>query len=107
MEIPTVTPTELDLELKSDKPPMLLDVREAHELKISALPNIVHIPLGDLESRLSELKKNENWVVICRTGNRSGTATELMLQNGFSSVRNMVKGMNGWAMSVDESMEMY
>ncbi len=107
MNIPTVTPLDLDQELKSENPPRLLDVREAHELKISVLPNIVHIPLGELESRLSELDTDANWVVICRTGNRSGSATELLIDNGFTHVRNMVKGMNGWAMAVDESIEMY
>ena len=107
MEIPTVTPLELAQELKVENPPRLLDVREDHELRISVLPNVIHIPLGDLEARLHDLDKGANWVVICRTGNRSGTATELLLEHGFEHVRNMVKGMNGWAMSVDETMDMY
>ena len=107
METPTVTVNALDAELKSDHPPMLLDVREAHELKISVLPGVIHIPMGELENRLDELDKDGNWVVICRTGNRSGQMTDMLLAHGFSNVRNMLKGMNGWAMSVDESMEMY
>ena len=107
MEIPTVTVNALDAELKSAHPPMLLDVREAHELKISVLPGVVHIPMGEVEARLGELDKDGNWVVICRTGNRSGQVTALLLEHGFKQVRNMLKGMNGWAMSVDESMEMY
>ena len=46
-------------------------------------------------------------VVICRTGNRSGTATRFLLNQGFVSVRNLVGGMNEWVEKVDSSMEKY
>ena len=44
----------------------LLDVREPHELEISALPNAVNIPLGQLAGRLSELDSAEEMVIFCK-----------------------------------------
>ncbi len=104
---PEVTPSELNAELNSPKPPLLLDVREADELEISALPNIVHIPMNELPQRLDELDREADIVVICRTGNRSGKVTAFLLGQGFARVRNLTAGMNGWATEVDPSVAQY
>lgn len=105
--IPEVTPTELARELQTGPRPILLDVREAHELEISALEVDHHIPLGELPRRLSELDPLGNIVIICRSGARSGRAAEFMIAHGFSSVRNLVRGMNGWAAEVDPKLPIY
>ncbi len=106
-EVPVVTPAELKAELEAGANLVLVDVRESDELEISALPNIIHIPMNDLPERMSELDKDSNIVMICRTGNRSGKTTDYLLANGFSRVRNMATGMNGYATSVDPSMKTY
>jgi len=105
--IPEIDAAGLRGELDGPKPPKLLDVREDDELEISRLPDIVHIPLQELPARLGELDKDADWVVICRGGTRSANATALMLGQGFSTVRNLVGGMNGYARTVDPSLPVY
>lgn len=105
--VPEVTPAELKSELDGGAQIFLLDVREDHELEVSALPNIVHIPVGEIETRFEEIPKDQDIVVICRSGARSGRATEFLLGQGYPNVRNMVTGMNGWATTVDSTMKTY
>ena len=85
----------------------LLDVREPHELQISALPNAVNIPLGTLAARLSELDSAEEMVVFCKTGTRSTRALELLVSAGFKKVKNLKGGINDWAREVDTSLPIY
>ena len=105
--VPEVTNKELQAELLSGQPPLVLDVREADELLTSRLEDIVHIPLGELPDRLGELDKSARIVVVCRTGGRSGHATQFLTDNGFRDVRNMIGGMNGWAKDIDSTMKTY
>jgi len=85
----------------------LLDVREPHELEISALPNAVNIPLGQLASRLSELNSADDMVVFCKGGTRSARALELLASAGFKKVKNLKGGINAWAKEVDQSLPLY
>jgi adenylyltransferase/sulfurtransferase len=85
----------------------LLDVREPHELQISALPNAVNIPLGVLASRLSELDSAEDMVIFCKAGTRSTRALELLVSAGFKKVKNLKGGINAWAQEVDKSLPIY
>lgn len=85
----------------------LLDVREPHELEISALPDAVNIPLGQLASRLSELNSADDMVVFCKGGTRSARALELLASAGFKKVKNLKGGINAWAKEVDKSLPIY
>ncbi|MCS6844845.1 MAG: rhodanese-like domain-containing protein [Caldilineales bacterium] len=73
----------------------IVDVREPHEYAAGHVPGAVLIPLGQLSSRLSEIPKDKTVVAVCRSGNRSGQATELLRQRGFDA-HNMQGGMNAW-----------
>ncbi|MEI7848492.1 MAG: molybdopterin-synthase adenylyltransferase MoeB [Chloroflexota bacterium] len=84
--------------------PLLLDVREPHELAISWLPNAVNIPLGSLAARLSELDSAREMVVFCKGGTRSARALELLVSAGFKKVKNLHGGINAWAKTVDTSL---
>ena len=86
---------------------MQLDVREPHELQISALPDAVNIPLGSLAARLSELDSAQDMVVFCKTGVRSTRALELLASAGFKKVKNLKGGINAWATDVDQSLPIY
>lgn len=107
MKIPSVAAVELKAELDGPNPPFILDVRDAEELEISRLRDVVNIPLIELSARMKELNPQENWVVVCRSGTRSGHATAFLLQHGFAMVRNLTDGMNGWARTVDPSLPLY
>jgi sulfur-carrier protein adenylyltransferase/sulfurtransferase len=85
----------------------LLDVREPHELEISALPNAQNIPLGQLAARLSELDTAEEMVVFCKGGTRSARALELLASAGFKKVKNLKGGINAWAKEVDTNLPVY
>jgi sulfur-carrier protein adenylyltransferase/sulfurtransferase len=93
--------------LNSANPPMLLDVREPHELEISWLPDAVNIPLGTLAAHLSELDSAREMVVFCKGGTRSARALELLVSAGFKKVKNLKGGINAWAKEVDPNMPLY
>ena len=101
-----ITATELSERVKTNHL-KLLDVREPHELEISALPNAVNIPLGQLAGRLSELDSAEDMVVFCKGGTRSARALELLVSAGFKKVKNLKGGINAWAKEVDEKLPIY
>lgn len=105
--VPVVSPSELKAELDAGANLTLVDVREANELEISCLPNVIHIPLGEIQDRLSEIPKSNDIVMICRSGGRSDKAGAVLISNGFENVRNLATGMNGWATTVDPSMSTY
>jgi adenylyltransferase/sulfurtransferase len=85
----------------------LLDVREPHELQISALPDAINIPLGTLAARMSELDSADEMVIFCKSGTRSTRALELLATAGFKKVKNLKGGINAWAQEVDESLPIY
>lgn len=102
-----VEPGELAGSLHSSHPPLLLDVREPHELQISALTGAINIPLGALASRLSELDSAREMVIFCKGGTRSARALELLLSAGFKRVKNLRGGINSWAREIDPSLPIY
>ncbi len=70
----------------------LLDVRNPPELAVESVPGAVNIPLPQLRSRLDELPRDREILVICRSGGRAYYATRILLQNGFKA-RNISGGM--------------
>ncbi len=75
----------------------LLDVREPVELVVEHVPGAVNIPLGQLRARLGELPRDQEILVICRSGQRAYMATRILLQNGFNA-RDISGGMLSHAM---------
>lgn len=105
--VPQVSPKELSELIAGPKPPSILDVREASELLVSSLEGAVNIPIHQVAGRLAELDPELEWVVICRSGSRSQHAAEYLLQNGFTRVKNLSSGLNGWSRDVDPTMRRY
>jgi len=101
-----ITATELAERVKTNHF-KLLDVREPHELQISALPNAINIPLGQLAGRLAELNSADEMVVFCKAGTRSARALELLASAGFKKVKNLKGGINAWAKEVDTNLPLY
>lgn len=65
---------------------LALDVREAAELMAFSVPNAVHIPLGQLRTRLGELDRSREIVIFCAIGVRAYNAARILMQNGFEHV---------------------
>ncbi|MCE3231411.1 MAG: sulfurtransferase [Alphaproteobacteria bacterium] len=105
--IGTITPLQLKRLLLTDTPPLVLDVREAEELTICALPNGVHIPLGDLPSVAYKLPEDRVIVTLCHHGRRSFQAALWLKSRGFAEVLNLNGGIHAWAEQVDPSMRRY
>jgi len=74
----------------------ILDVRESSEWEEAHIPYATLIPLGELTSRLTEIPKDKNIVVVCRSGKRSAVGRDLLLKSGFANVTSMAGGMSAW-----------
>lgn len=87
---------KLQTELQEKTDFILVDVREEAEYLFNHIPEAISIPLGELDSRMSELESQKKIYVICQTGSRSDLAAKKLAENGFSYVRNVVPGMSKW-----------
>ncbi|MCI4323216.1 MAG: molybdopterin-synthase adenylyltransferase MoeB [Thermoplasmata archaeon] len=105
--LPLISPQELEARLARPSPPLLLDVREPGEWEIAHLPNAVLIPREELPQRISELTQAEEIVVYCKSGRRSGMATRLLLDLGFTHVRNLRGGLDAWTAEIDPTLPTY
>ena len=85
-----------DLKARLDKNEkfVFIDVREEWEYDDENL-GAINIPLGDLPNRLDEIEKykNQEIIVHCRSGARSGNAKKFLESKGFSKVRNVLGGI--------------
>jgi rhodanese-related sulfurtransferase len=73
----------------------VLDVRTPEEWTEFHAPNTTLIPLEELASRVNELPKDKPIVVVCRSGNRSQTGRDILLQAGYNAT-SMNGGLNAW-----------
>lgn len=80
---------------------VVLDVRTPDEFQGGHIPNATLIPLQELENRLNEIDKGKTYLVVCRSGNRSAQASEILSSNGFENIYNMTGGMNNWAYEIE------
>ena len=88
-----------DLKVKMDNKEdfVLIDVREQHEYDEFNIGGKL-IPLGNVMAALGELEdiKEKEVIVHCRSGKRSAMAQHLMIQAGFSNVKNLAGGVLAW-----------
>jgi len=77
---------------------LLVDVREKDEVDQLSydVPNIINIPLTEFEDRYSQIPKDIDVVMVCRSGGRSLSATGFMINHGYENVVNMQHGINRW-----------
>ncbi len=85
-----------DTVAKKDSGAFILDVREPDEWNQFHIPGSTLIPLGELASRLDELPKDQEIVVVCRTGHRSAEGRDILLNAGFTEVTSMAGGLTQW-----------
>ncbi len=89
-----ITVEELKERLEKGEDLHFYDVREEHEYEEDNLGAIL-IPLGELPGRVDELEdiKDEEIIIHCRSGARSGRAQQFLEVNGFTNVRNVIGGI--------------
>jgi rhodanese-related sulfurtransferase len=79
-----------------DKGAFILDVREVSEWQQFHIPGATLIPLGELPNRLTEVPKDRQVVVVCRTGHRSAQGRDILLNAGYPQVTSMAGGVTEW-----------
>ncbi len=84
---------------KREQGAFILDVRQPDEWQEFHIPDSTLIPLGDLPSRLNEVPKDQQVVVVCRSGNRSQSGRDILLNAGYNSVTSMSGGLKQWSAS--------
>lgn len=114
--ITQVRPNELEAWLAqaraaSGTEPLVLDVREPWELQTASVrPGgfaFVHIPMGVLPVRLSELDPDRPVACLCHHGGRSMQVAAFLAHQGFAQVANIAGGIHAWALERDPSVPCY
>ncbi|WP_144627308.1 rhodanese-like domain-containing protein [Arthrobacter woluwensis] len=87
-----ITVTETDQRRSTVR---ILDVREDFEVAQGMIPGAVHIPMGQLQERLSELDPAVPVIAVCRSGNRSAAVADALSRAGYKA-DTMAGGMTAW-----------
>lgn len=92
----TILSSEIKARLAQGEQLTLIDVREDEEVAEGMIQGAIHIPLGQLPERLSEIPQVDEVILVCRSGNRSGRALGYLEANGYKGLKNMTGGMLEW-----------
>lgn len=106
-EIGEIGPAELKARRERGEKFVVLDVREAEEIAIAPFPGAMHIPMGDIPSRLTELDPDAEWVVVCHHGVRSAQVAMYLARTGFERVSNLSGGIDAWSLEADPATPRY
>lgn len=102
-----VSPVQFVATLAGRPATLLVDVREAWELGVACLPAAVHIPMAEIPTRIGELDRSRDVVVLCRSGGRSLSVARFLEAQGYPSVANLTGGILAWQRDVDPSLATY
>jgi parallel beta-helix repeat protein len=91
-----VTVSEARNMIDSEPYIVVLDVRTQSEYDSGHIRNARLIPVDELEQKLNELNKTQKILVYCMSGYRSSTASQILVNNGFLQVYNMLEGITAW-----------
>ena len=101
-----IQPWDLCQQLVLARPPLVLDVREPAEFALARISGSLNVPRGvleqacewDFEETVPELagRRERPIVIVCRSGNRSVLAADVMQQMGFADVVSLKTGVRGW-----------
>lgn len=102
-----LSPTELKSKLDAGSSLVLLDVREPFERATAAIEPSLHIPMGDIPSRVQDLDPDQHIVVYCHHGVRSLNVTSWLRQHGFETVQSLRGGIDRWSREIDPKVPLY
>lgn len=103
------TVEEVNQKREAGETPFVLDVRTPQELDIAKLEWAIHIPMDEIEARLTELEpqRDNEIIVMCHHGGRSAMVQGFLVEAGFKNVRNLVGGIEAYACRIDTSLARY
>jgi adenylyltransferase and sulfurtransferase len=105
--------------IDSGEPHLLLDVRPTHHFQITSISQSLNVPLSVLEEKLpmlettlkkreaAQLDKQASLYVVCRRGNDSQRAVQLLHEKGFIFAKDIIGGLQSWALDVDPDFPAY
>ncbi len=104
-----ISPRELAQQQANGQRIVLIDVRQAWEHELAALPESLHIPLNDLAHRSKEIPADgaKAIVVYCHHGIRSLSAAAFLERLGVANVHSLMGGIDAWSCEVDPAMPRY
>ena len=102
-----ITPGEVVARRESGASPLLVDVREDWEWEYTKIPGAIHLPMGEIEARHTELDRSSEIVLYGHHGMRSLQAAAWLRQEGFERVKSLAGGIERWADDVDPEMPRY
>ena len=102
-----ISPKELKGRLDKGDKLVLVDVREEWEYSLAKLDGSILIPLGTLPQSFNQLNRDSEIIAICHMGMRSADATNFLIQQGFTNVKNLVGGIDAWSTQVDGTVPRY
>lgn len=93
----SVSPTDA-VHMMNHQAGVVIDVREPHEFQSGHIARAINIPLGQIQTRDTELKKFKERpiIVCCLSGARSARAAALLRKDGFKAVHNLTGGVSAW-----------
>ncbi len=94
--VPSVDPAQAQSRLDQKPRPFLLDVRQPDEYRAGHIAGAALIPLRELAVRMKDLPRDREIICVCRSGNRSHSATNQLRAAGFNAV-NLQGGMINWS----------
>ncbi len=92
----SITTAELRTVLNGSFTGLLLDVREPDEYAVAHIEGARLIPLQTLPDQLDSLPMDQEILIHCKSGRRSAQAVELLLDHGFTRVKNVTGGIDAW-----------
>jgi adenylyltransferase/sulfurtransferase len=103
-----IGPAELKARLEAGENILLVDVRLPAERLISSLPGALCIPLEQLAGRMGELDPGRVTVFVCKKGEKSAIALEMLREEGYAGpMLHLAGGLNAWAAEVEPGMAIY
>lgn len=111
MESPLeMTPQQVASRLKSDKPPLLLDVREPQEFALCRIEGSELVPMNTVPAelqRLEALADEADLITICHHGVRSLQVVHWLRQQGLENCFSMTGGIDRWSAEIDPAVPRY
>jgi rhodanese-related sulfurtransferase len=108
MSYETISPAQLDEQMKSGEALRLIDVREPVEYEIAHIAGAELLPLSRFNEWAHALNPEEKIVVMCHHGIRSAQVCAVLARaGGFDKLYNLAGGIDRWSQEVDPSVPQY
>ncbi|GGI09987.1 rhodanese-like domain-containing protein [Gottfriedia solisilvae] len=96
----SISANEVKDRLEAGETLFLVDVREDYEVQHGKIPEAIHIPMGEIPSKLDVFNREMEYIFICKAGVRSENVCEYLTELGYKAI-NMEGGMMAWEGELD------